>query len=61
MPKFTIITPADGSSLLIGTTTTIRWTHSAYYDVFNNAKIELLIANSDLSVRRVHRQRSGGQ
>ncbi len=48
-PKFTIIAPANNSSLLIGTTTTIRWTHSSYYDVFNLDKIELLIANSDLS------------
>jgi len=34
LPKFTIITPPDGKKLKIGTTQTIRWTHSAYFDVF---------------------------
>lgn len=49
-PNFTIIAPANNAMLVVGTSVTIRWTHSAYYDVFNTAKIELLIANSDLSV-----------
>ncbi len=48
-PKFTIIAPANDASLHIGTDTTIRWTHSAYYNVFNLSKIELLIASSDAS------------
>nr|MCU0237770.1 hypothetical protein [Acidobacteriota bacterium] len=33
-PKFTINAPANNASLLIGATTTIRWSHSTYYDVF---------------------------
>jgi len=49
-PKFTIIAPPEGASLHIGTDATIRWTHSSYYDIYNLAKIELLIANADLSV-----------
>ena len=48
-PQFTIIAPANNSNLMLNSSCTIRWTHSAYYDLFNAAKIELLIYKDDNS------------
>ncbi|GEM_PF-1896366 len=43
LPKFTITAPPNGQTLTIGSDYTIRWTHSAYFNLFNTAKLLLLL------------------
>jgi hypothetical protein len=42
-PKYTFTAPANNSQLVIGSTITITWKHSAWYELFNTDKLDLVL------------------